>query len=181
VSDDAVERYTLGGELRWRSPLRMRELQVAERADRALGVDAEDSRRVVHLARGERAGIAEFRAPIWNLAIAPSGRFAAATTKDRLHVFDDAVLTRSIALPLAYAVSLAVSDAGALLVGGQDAQHRGLVLVYDRGGELIEERRLPVDDHAFRPRVGFDRAGAAYSVVSRSGLVRAPTPQRGAH
>ena len=172
----AVERYTLDGSLRWTYPLAAHELAVAAHADQVLAVDAQDTRRVYHLSGGQLAGRAEFRDPVWNLASAPSGQFSAVTTRTRLHLFEDGVLRGSVHLPIAYAVSLAVSDDGYVLVGGKDADHRGRVLLYTTRGVLLGERALDGDDDAFRPKVEFIGHGPQYVIVTRAGVERGTAP-----
>jgi hypothetical protein len=160
VTRQGIEHYTLGGERRWTLELRVHDLAVAERAERMLVVSEDDPRTLLHLDRGRVQQRASFRSPIWNIAIAADGRRSAVTTQDRLHLFDGGVLVRNISLPLAYAVSLDMEDDGRLLIGGQSADHLGLVFNYDFEGRLLATARLGMDDGAFSPEVRFlDLAG----------------------
>ncbi|HMI94446.1 MAG TPA: hypothetical protein VK509_23900 [Polyangiales bacterium] len=148
-----VARHAFDGRELWSVPLAAQELAVAAERDRVAVVSAEDARRLVLFADGRRIGTADLRAPIWNVALSPSGEHAAVTTQRSLHAFASGRLQLNQRLPLAYAVSLAVARDGRMLVGGQDERGRGRALCYAPSGELLAELTLAAEQQAFKPAV----------------------------
>jgi hypothetical protein len=153
AAERRIARHALDGRELWSLRLAAHELAVAAERDRVAVVSAEDTRRVLLLADGRQIAAADLREPIWNAALSASGEHAAVTTRHRLHAFAGGRLQLNLRLPLAYAVSLAVAGDGRMLVGGQDAGGRALVLCYARGGALLAQQALAPEQQAFKPAV----------------------------
>jgi hypothetical protein len=168
---DTVTSYGLDGTLQWTAPVTAHSLSAAGLADRVVLVDAKDTRRVIHLDRGAQIHSTELREPAWNLAAAPHGERSAVTTERRLHVFEAGALTRSLLLPVRYAVSVDIADDGRVLVGGQDEDKRGVVLCYGPDGALLARTQLEHEEQAFRPDVHFG-AGMRYAALTTHGLTQ---------
>jgi hypothetical protein len=154
VGHNDVSRWSTLGERLWTSPGSAHELAAARDVDRQVLVDYDDARRILHLNDGRRHGSFSCRSNVWNVAMDVAGRFSAATTQDRLYLFERGRFVASLQLKVAYAVSLAVSGAG-VLVGTQDTEQLGEVFAFDPQAQLIRSWRLPRDRSGFHPGVRF--------------------------
>lgn len=159
VESEQLSRWTKDGQRLWSLPESAHELASARTVDAQLFVAHTDSRRLVHVAGGVVQDRFDCRSAVWNVAIDTQGRYSAATTQNRLYRFDAGRLMGATPLDVAYAVSLAVSDAGQFLVGTQDKQHQGKVLVFSDAGVLLRTWEVGIDEHAFHPAVSFDPEG----------------------
>lgn len=89
---------------------------------------------------------------VWNLAVSPSGRFAAASEESLVLVDEGALVFRS-ALPDHYVLTLDVTDRGDVLLGVASEESDGRVLLLDSDGALLAEVGTGIDDNAWRPWV----------------------------
>lgn len=121
---------------------------------------------VFHYAQGKRFGAQAVDGVVWNLAIAPAGHFSAATTRTVLYLFEDGRLLRRVPLRVSSASSLAVSDRGEVLIGGQPAE----VFLYDAQGNLLWREEVGTDGSGYRPAVRFDPKGDRFLVIEKRGL-----------
>jgi hypothetical protein len=159
---------TLDGKELWSVKMDIHQFETA--ADRTILVPRYVEGRVVHLAKGQRISESPVEGVVWNLAIASDGRLSAATTQRLLYIFLDGKRTAQVSLPVTYANSLAVSDRGLVLIGGQGARGEGRLLLYDRQGTLLWQGEAGVDTNGYRPDVRFAPGGGRFVVLERRGL-----------
>jgi hypothetical protein len=164
----SLSARTLDGQELWSAGLQVHKFESA--ADRTILVPRYVSGRVVHLDKGKQLAETPVEGIVWNLAIAPDGRLSAATTRTLLYVFQDGKRTAQVQLPVTYANSLAVSERGLVLVGGQGARGEGRLLLYDRSGKLLWQGEAGVDRGGYRPAVLFAPGGSRFAVLEQRGL-----------
>jgi len=176
---DELVKTTLSGTELWRVPIRVRKLKISQDAIHSL-VNSAYSSSKIHLFKEENElGSDDLGAPVWNIAISPDGRYAAASTQTRLHIYADGAVRQAIQLGVEYAVSIAVNNRGEVLVGGQKTGHTAHVALYNWKGALLWQESAGTDDSAWRPEVRFDATGDHYLVRYKDRLasymiVRAP-------
>ncbi|HEX6862430.1 MAG TPA: calcium-binding protein, partial [Thermoanaerobaculia bacterium] len=169
----------LDGTVLWNAPVDVHKLESA--ADRTILVPRYVPGRVIHLLGATQTSITNVDGVVWNLAMAPGGRFSAATTQTALYVFRDGELTAEIRLPVTYANSLAISDRGEALVGSQGAEGEGRAFLYHWQGNLLWEDAAATDRDAYRPAVRFAPGGDRFLLIEQRGLtaydiLRSPEP-----
>ncbi|HEV7504204.1 MAG TPA: hypothetical protein VGS07_04780 [Thermoanaerobaculia bacterium] len=157
---------TLDGKELWSAGLRVHKFESA--ADRTILVPRPG--RVVHLDKGQQLAETPVEGVVWNLAIAPDGWLSAATTRTLLYIFQDGKRTAQVQLPVTSASSLAVSERGLVLVGGQGPRGEGHLLLYDRLGKLLWQGETGVDRGGYRPAVRFAPGGTRFAVLEELGL-----------
>ncbi|HEX7185628.1 MAG TPA: calcium-binding protein [Thermoanaerobaculia bacterium] len=158
----------LDGTVLWSAAIDVHKLESA--ADRTILVPRYVPGRVVHLLGATQTSTANVDGVVWNLAIAPGGRYSAATTQTALYVFRDGELTAEVRLPAAYANSLDISDRGEVLVGSQGQEGEGRVFLYHWQGNLLWEDAAATDRDAYRPAVRFAPGGDRFLLVEQRGL-----------
>lgn len=164
----ALTARRLDGGALWRAEVDVFDLETA--AERTILVPRYVKGIVAHYLRGERIGSQAVEGVVWNLAISPSGRASAATTRDVLYLFRDGRLTGQVSLRVAYANSLAVSDRGEALVGGQSDQGVARLLLFDSLGKPLWSEEGGVDRNGYRPAVRFAPDGERFVVIEKRGL-----------
>jgi hypothetical protein len=131
----------------------------------------DDPRRVAVYEENKLKGDTGLKNPIWNVAMAPGGTFAAACSKNDLAVFTDGVRTGSNQLGEGRPVALAISDQGLALVGYQDpAKRRATVRGFDAKGAELWQIEVPYGEHAYRPDPRFFPNGKGFVVRHEEGL-----------
>jgi hypothetical protein len=159
--------------------MRVRKIEISRDAVYGIVNSAFDSSKI-HIYKEEtELGNDNVDGPVWNIAISPDGRFAAASSQTRLHIYADGTRIAAIDLNLEYTVSVAVNNSGEVLVGGQKSGHGAHVALYDRDGALLWEESAGTDNSAWRPEVRFDTSGDHYFVrhkerLASYSIVRAP-------
>lgn len=170
ATSEELVKTTLSGTELWRVPIRVRKMEISPDAVHTLVNSAYNSSEI-HLFKEEvELASDDLGGPVWNIAISPDGRFAAATTQTRLHIYADGGLVQKIELGVEYAVSIDVNNRGEVLVGGQKAGHTAATVLYDRNGVLLWQESAGTDDSAWRPEVRFDAPGDHYVVRYRDRL-----------
>ncbi|MBX3260069.1 MAG: hypothetical protein KF782_10285 [Labilithrix sp.] len=139
---------------------------------RAYIVNRSGDTRVVELYdKTTRLGAYTFDAPVWNIAIAPGGVYAAASSKSVAVVFKHGAVVGKVPLGGVYPVSLDVADDGRLLLGTQDrAKKTTGVALFDASGASLFSKPFGDDDDAYRPDVRFAPGGNGFFVRDRAGL-----------
>jgi hypothetical protein len=89
---------------------------------------------------------------VWNMAVSPSGRFAAAS-EERVALVDEGALVFQIDRPDYYVLTLDVTDRGDVLLGVASEESDGRVLFLDSDGALLGEVGTGIDDNAWHPWV----------------------------
>lgn len=169
----------LDGTVLWSAPRAVHKLEST--GDRTLLVPRFVQGQVVHLSGAAEVASTAVDGTVWNLAMAPQGTYSAATTRTSLYVFQDGQPAAEVRLPVASANSLAVSDRGEILVGGQGPGGEGRILLYHFQGNLLWEGPAGLDRAGYRPAVHFAPGGDRFLVLERQGLtaydiVRSPAP-----
>jgi hypothetical protein len=86
--------------------------------------------------------------------MAPGGVWSAAATANTVSVFNSGTLRAQAALPTVYLTSLAITDTGDVLVGGQTADNQGQALLISNSGFILWQGTTGVQDaQAYRPEV----------------------------
>jgi hypothetical protein len=165
---DSLQAHALDGTELWSVRLQVHKFESA--GERTILVRRYVPGEVLHFDRGQRLSEAKVEGVVWNLAISPDSHVSAATTRTALSVFRDGKLTARVRLPVAYANSVAVSDRGEVLVGGQDAKGAASILLYDLQGDLLWSGSGGQDSAAYRPSVRFFPGGDRFLVIERQGL-----------
>lgn len=125
-------------------------------------------------------GSTSLEGPVWNVAIAPGGKFAAANSKGKLVVFADGKLAGSAQLGGGRPVALAVSDKGDVLVGYQDpAKKISLVIGFDSKGTQRWQIEVPHGKQAYRPDPRFFPDSKGFVVRHEAGLGAYRLPEGG--
>ncbi len=158
------------GEEEWRIPLRVEKFEAANDGEHLIVNFGEDTRAVMHYLNKEQVAKTSFDSVVWNLAISPSGKFSVATTQKEAHIFLEGVLQHSVALPVEFAISADISDLGEVVIGAQDEDHTGHLLLIDDAGGVAWESFGGIDDHAFRPNVRFYQDEDHFVVLDSTGL-----------
>jgi hypothetical protein len=165
-----VVKTTLAGEELWRIPAQIQSFELSTDAQRVIATASEDTRVVLHFREAAEVGRTSLDGTVWNLAFSPSGKYSVATTQRTAYVFQEGTLRRSIRLRIASANSVAISDSGEVLVGGQDGRHGSHVLLYDTAGRRLWTTELEADTQAWRPEVRFLADGDRFLVRGRRGV-----------
>jgi hypothetical protein len=162
-------RVTRAGVETWRRPIPLSRFEVSDNGASLVGLLASAPNSIAHvdLATGNTLGTTALGGTFWNLGIAPSGRFSAATTQDRVYLFDGATLARNLALPAKWAVSLAVADQGYAAVGAQQADHSSEVFLVGPAGTGLSRTTRPTENYAYYPALRFS-PGSPRLIVSQS-------------
>ncbi len=161
-------RRRLDGTLVWAADVSLHRFEVA--AGRIIAVPQHVPGRLLHLHNGVRTHESLVDGPLWNLAVSPSGEYSAATTQTTLYVFREGAPTAVVALEVAYANTLDVSDRGEILVGAQAAGGQGRILLYHYQGTRLWEEDLGSEPNAYRPAVSFAADGNRFFVIEAGGL-----------
>lgn len=167
TNEELVKTSLAGSEL-WRVPLRVRKLAISHDAVYSIVNSARESNRIHLFMEGTEQGTDVLDGPVWNIAISPDGRYAAASTQTSLSVYADGARLFRTDLNLEYTVSIAVNNNGEVLVGGQKTGHLAHVALYDRDGMLLWEESSGTDNSAWRPEVLFDISGDRYYVRQKN-------------
>jgi hypothetical protein len=165
-----IKKTKLDGSNVWTLPLPVQKLEAAADATRWIVNRGGDTRVVEIYAETTKIGASTFDRPIYNLAIAPNGTWAAACSKTTLRTFENGKLKKSIALGSVYPVSLDVADDGAVLLGLQDTKENTSVRWYDWKGTLLWSQSFAKDRNAYRPEVRFTPNGTGFVVRDAAGL-----------
>jgi hypothetical protein len=160
----ALAARRLDGKPLWEAEIDVHKFETA--ADRTILVPRFVKGQVFHYLQGKRAGAQPVDGVVWNLAIAPAGHFSAATTRTVLYLFEDGRLLSRVPLRVTSASSLAVSDRGEVLIGGQP----GEIFLYDAQGRLLWQEEVGDDDSGYRPAVLFAPKGDLFLVIEKRGL-----------
>jgi hypothetical protein len=160
----ALTARRLDGKPLWEAEVDVHKFETA--ADRTILVSRLVKGKVFHYLQGKRTAAQSVEGVVWNLAIAPAGHFSAATTRTVLYLFKDGLLLRTVPLRVSSASSLAVSDRGEVLIGGQPAQ----IFLYDAQGSLLWQEKAGLDPNGYRPAVRFDPKGDRFLVIEQRGL-----------
>lgn len=141
-------------------------------AGRYLVVNRSGDTRVLELYdQTTRIGASTFESPLWNIAISPTGQYAAGNSKAVARLFNGGKLVASVQLGGALPVSLDVSNAGSMILGTQDrAKKVTAVSVYGPNGALGWTKSFPDDANGYRPDVRFSPDGKGFFVRDQSGL-----------
>lgn len=164
----------LDGRPLWEAEVDVHKLETA--ADRTILVPRLVKGQVLHYFQGKRAAAQSVDGVVWNLAIAPAGRFSAATTRTVLYLFEDGRLRAGVPLRVSSASSLAVSDRGEVLVSGQPAATvtgapaPAEIFLYDAQGRLLWQEPAGIDRSGYRPAVRFAPGGDRFVVIEKRGL-----------
>jgi hypothetical protein len=153
----------------WEAEVDVHKFETA--ADRTILVPRFVKSQVFHYLQGKRVGAQAVEGVVWNLAIAPAGHFSAAATRTILYLFEDGRLRASVPLRVSSASSLAVSDRGEVLVGGQPGMTApAAIFLYDAQGRLLWQEEVGVDSNGYRPVVRFAPKGDRFIVIEKRGL-----------
>lgn len=164
ATNTELVKTTLSGTELWRIPIKLRKLTISSDAVYSLVNSAHSSSKIHYFKDDTELGSDDLGGPVWNLAISPSGRHAAASTQARLHLYADGSRRAAIDLNLEYTVSIDVNDKGEVLVGGQTKDHAAHVALYSVDGALLWQENSGTDTNAWRPEVRFDATGDHYLV-----------------
>jgi hypothetical protein len=167
LPSELVARRLDGTEL-WNANVDVQKLESA--ADLTILVPRFTAGQVTHFQGPRQISSTPVDGVVWNLAVAPGGRFSAATTKTALYVFQEGALAAEVRLPVAFANTLDVSDRGEVLVGGQGPRGEGSVLLYHWQGHLLWSEQVAIDRSAYRPDVRFAPGGDRFLVLERRGI-----------
>ncbi len=165
-------RVSLGGVETWRRPLALSSFEVSSNGTRLVGLLAQAANTIVQidLATGNTLGSTPLASSFWNMAIAPGGRYSAATTQDTLYLFDGGTLARTLRLPVTWAVSLTINDDGFAVIGAQMQDHSAEVLLVGPHGTGIFRAARGTERFAWHPAPQFFPAAQRFVVVQSSGL-----------
>lgn len=172
ATNDELVRVTFAGVQSWRRPLALSSFEVSADGTRLVGLLARAANTVVQvdLATGNTLGSTPLSNSFWNMAIAPAGRYSAATTKDTLYLFDGGTLMRTLRLPVTWAVSLSVSDQGYGLVGAQHQDHSAEVVLVGPPGTGVFRAPRAAERFAWQPAATFFPGLSRFVVVQNTGL-----------
>lgn len=146
-------RASYAGSIDWQIPGQFETFQSAKSADRTI-VQRLSSQSIVHYAGTNQVSETTLDGPVWRLAMAPGGAWSAAATANKVYVFNAGMLKAQAPLPTAYLTSLAISDTGDVLVGGQTADNQGRALLISSSGFILWQGETGMQDtQAFRPEV----------------------------
>jgi hypothetical protein len=151
-------------------PFAPRDYEVSQNGSRLIGISLQARDTVAHYDEAIELGTDDLGGVVWDVAVSPSGIYSAATTKTSVHVFQDGVLQSSVDLPFRFTVTLDVSDQGHVLVGGQDGDFLGKVLLLSEHGTVLGEVAGPVDDNGWRPWGQFVFDSETFFVKHKEGL-----------
>jgi len=166
-------RVTHAGVETWRKPIALRTFELNAAGTRLIGVLNVDGRSEVvnvDLATGAVNSSTVLAESFWNAAVSPAGRYSVATTKNRVYLFDGGALVRNLVLPVRWAVSVDVSDAGYVAVGGQSADHVGQLVLVGPPGTAISSLSRSAEQLAYRPAAQFFPDGARLLLNETTGL-----------
>lgn len=165
-------RVSLAGVETWRRPLALSRFELSDNGARLIGLRAREANTIVQvdLSNGNTLASTPIGGSFWNMAIAPSGRYSAATTKDTLYLFDGGTLSRTLRLPVTWAVSLTVNDDGFAVVGAQHQDHSAEVLLVGPHGTGVFRAPRDSERFAWHPAPRFFPAAQSFIVVQSSGL-----------
>ncbi|MCA9657790.1 MAG: hypothetical protein KC486_05560 [Myxococcales bacterium] len=143
---------------------------------RFIAIYRADPNHVYHFEENGSATSTTVDGQVWNVAISPDGDHSAATVHQtgqwapRLYLFTNGQLNDAIELPVVYANSLAVTDQGEIMVGGQDSSDHGLLLFYAANGNLLWQESLGYEKNGYRPKVVASPSGDVIAVAQTLGL-----------
>lgn len=164
-------KVTLAGVEVWRINLALARFEVAPSDNRLIGRVAGENR-VTHI--NATTGAIESSTPLngsfWNMTTSPSGEFSAASTKNRLYIFEKGALRRNLDLPVKWAVSLAISNLGHVTVGAQQADHAAEVFLFGPPGTGAWRSSQATELSGYRPALTFAPSGQRFFVNRTSGL-----------
>jgi hypothetical protein len=172
ATNTELVRVSLAGVESWRRPLALSRFELASNGTRLVGLLARAANTIVQvdLATGNTLASTPLGGSFWNMAIAPGGRYSAATTKDTLYLFDGGTLSRTLRLPVTWAVSLTVNDDGFAVIGAQMQDHRAEVLLVGPHGTGIFRAPRGSERFAWHPAPQFFPSARRFVVVQSSGL-----------
>lgn len=107
---------------------------------------------------------------VWNIALAPSGRYLAVNTRTRVYTFDRGQALREVELPVQWCVSLDVNDQGVTAVGTQMLSHASRVYLLGTAGAGAWSQDRSVETSGFRPSPTFTPAGDRFVLNENSRL-----------
>jgi hypothetical protein len=164
-------KHKLDGSALWSLPIRVQRFELDYAGKRSIVQRAGDTRRVELYDEQSLIGQSTFDRPLYNLAIAPLGQYAAANSKTILRLFHGGKTVAQVQLGSVYPVSMDVADDGWMLVGIQDRRARAsYVRMYDAKGVLKWSKTLPDERQAYRPEVRFTPDGKGFFVREKSTL-----------
>lgn len=166
-----LTKSTLDGSKIWKLPIRVQKLEASADAKRLIVNRGGDTRVVELYDESKKIGASTFEAPLWNIAIAPNGKFAAASSRSTLRIFENGKQIASMALGDVYPVSLDVADDGSVLLGTQTRKEpSSAVRLFDPGGDELWSKPFASDRNAHRPDVTFTPDGKGFSVRDAAGI-----------
>lgn len=159
-----------GGEV-WSAPIAAHRFET-DVVGRFFAVNRTGDTRVLELyEESNLIGKSTFDAPLWNVAIAPNGIYAAACSKKVLRLFKGGKLVATIPLAGVYPVSLDVSERGDVLLGTQDERKKTTgVSLFDASGAAVWNASFDEDTNAYRPDVRFMPDGKGFFVRGKAGI-----------
>jgi hypothetical protein len=156
----------------WRVPVPLRQIKASANGQAVVGVRRRLGSTVVHINPATGAVVGEFvlPAPLWEIEVAPGGRFTLAATQTELFLFDAGQMVRRLALPMATFAKADVNDAGEVVVGGKSAGGATVVHLTGPAGTATFTETGSVDAQAYRPFVLFRPGRADFVVIRKEGL-----------
>jgi hypothetical protein len=157
----------------FRLPLALVRFEVSKNGRLAAGVIKQPSGEVLVIIDTETGSVLHTRpmaSPVWNIAIAPSGRYVAVNTKTRVYTFDRGQALREVELPVEWCVSLDVNDDGVTAAGTQMLSHASRVYLLGTAGTGAWSEDRSVETSGFRPSPTFTPAGDRFILNENSRL-----------
>ncbi|MCP4675189.1 MAG: hypothetical protein GY854_06715 [Deltaproteobacteria bacterium] len=177
ITKSELVKTTVQGSEVWRIPQVLHNLEVSDTGDKIIAQSGEDLDTVIHFNNDTVVGTEALGNTVWNIAVSPSGEHSVATTHSRnpensaVHFFTDGQLTRTLDLPVKYAISADISNDGYVVIGAQNLDYTGKIMLFNSFGNLVwEEEIATIDDNAWRPEVDFVDQGSAFVVRTKDGL-----------
>jgi hypothetical protein len=171
TSTELVALSATGTEL-WRAPVPVRQLKASQNGQAVMGVRRRLGSTIVHINPATGAVIGEFvlPAPLWEIEVAPGGRFTLAATQAELFLFDAGQMVRRLPLPMTTFAKADVNDAGEVVAGGKTAAGATAVFLAGPAGTVAFTETGTVDAQAYRPYVVFRPGEADFVVIRKEGL-----------
>lgn len=168
-------RTSLSGVEAWRLPIRLANFELSYNGELAIGLLKAEGRSevvVVDISAGSVLGSWELPGTLWNLAVAPGGRYAAANTQNRVYLFDRGELIKEFALPVEWCVSLDINDQGSAVVGAQLLDHTSRLYLLGGPAAGVWSQDRAVETTGYRPSARFTPGGQQFTLNETSGLTQ---------
>jgi hypothetical protein len=166
-TQQALVGRTFAGSESWRVSTPVRELVASENGNVLFGVRRVTGSKVIQINPTNGAVLFEhvLPAPIWQLDVSPSGAYALAATKNKIYVYQNAQLVRTLSPAIATFATADVNDRGEVLVGGKTAAGVAVVQLIGPAGTQGWSELRDVDPQAYRPFVRFSPSSADFAVI----------------